>query len=695
MRKAPRLSAPSRSLTAGSFTITNSQFCALLPVGALSASSITRSTSPSSTGSGLSRRIARWVRIASSSGIEKSGAAVGGAGLVSSMLGLLGADQSTPRARWKPARRLVYNPPHVARPARQGRRRRRRLHALRRALRPEPRGPPLRRDRRGALGCGLRTGAHRGGVGGHRHVHLRRRRARRRAQALRPPHDAGAELLRLGHGCLPQRLPRGRCRAARRRARRRLREDARRRLRAPQPEPPRARLRRAGAARLRALRAPLLRAVRRLQEDARRGGGQEPQERHEEPEGAFEDGGERGDGAGRAHDLQPPRSLRLLPDDRRRRGGGRLPRGPGAILHGHAGVAPGHRARGGLGPALLQAELRLPRLRGHGARRRAGLRAGEGDASAGRLRRGARLLHHHRDPELRGPGLLRARRGRQVRRGGARRSRRREAGEALGRSQVVRPPGGRDRRAHDLRAHDAAPRPGRRAAGEGRADRPRPQPGRPGRDLVRVDPDQPGVKRAAAAAMVLLALAGPARAADPPGSPRADQALAVCLAAAATPEERRANLARGLALAEEAVAADERDAQAHFARLCRPGNDVKLRGVAVTSLFAIRRLRREIDRTLELAPDYADALVGKGELLCELPRVLGGDAAEGERLLRAALRVDPGFIEARLGLVRALAARGERDEARAEARRALAEAERAPDPARATEARRLLAQLAE
>src|SRR5438477_2319746 len=71
MRKAPRLSAPSRSLTAGSFTITNSQFCALLPVGALSASSITRSTSPSSTGSGLSRRIARWVRIASSSGIEK------------------------------------------------------------------------------------------------------------------------------------------------------------------------------------------------------------------------------------------------------------------------------------------------------------------------------------------------------------------------------------------------------------------------------------------------------------------------------------------------------------------------------------------------------------------------------------------------------------------------------------------------
>jgi tetratricopeptide (TPR) repeat protein len=204
------------------------------------------------------------------------------------------------------------------------------------------------------------------------------------------------------------------------------------------------------------------------------------------------------------------------------------------------------------------------------------------------------------------------------------------------------------------------------------------------------------VRRAAAAAAVaLLALARGARAADPPGSPRANQALTVCLADAATPAERRANLARGLALAEEAVAADERDPKAHFAVFCNLGNDLKLRGVALQSLFAMRRLRREIDRTLELAPDYADALVGKGELLLELPRLLGGDAAEGERLLRAALRVDPDYIDAHLGLARALAARGARDEARAEAQRALAAAERVPDPARATAARELLAQLAE
>src|SRR5438876_4445451 len=206
---------------------------------------------------------------------------------------------------------------------------------------------------------------------------------------------------------------------------------------------------------------------------------------------------------------------------------------------------------------------------------------------------------------------------------------------------------------------------------------------------------QPLKRAAAAAAVALLALARGARAADPPGSPRANQALAVCLADVATPAERRANLARGLALAEEAVAADERDPKAHFAVFCNLGNDLKLRGVGVQSLFGVRRLRREIDRTLELAPDYPDALVGKGELLCELPRLLGGDTAEGERLLRAALRVDPEFVEAHLGLARALAARGARDEARAEAQRALAAAERVPDPARATAARELLARPAE
>src|SRR5207253_9431020 len=71
------------------------------------------------------------------------------------------------------------------------------------------------------------------------------------------------------------------------------------------------------------------------------------------------------------------------------------------------------------------------------------------------------------------------------------------------------------------------------------------------------------------------------------------------------------------------------------------GKLMRFDGVSFRSLLSLRRLHREVDRTLELAPDYADALVGKAALLYYSPRVLGGDPAEGERLLRAALWSNP------------------------------------------------------
>jgi Flp pilus assembly protein TadD len=128
-------------------------------------------------------------------------------------------------------------------------------------------------------------------------------------------------------------------------------------------------------------------------------------------------------------------------------------------------------------------------------------------------------------------------------------------------------------------------------------------------------------------------------------------------------------------------------------RSSRPGEQARLSGVSLTSLFGARRMRREVDRTLALAPDFADALLGKGALLSELPRLLGGDPAEGERLVRRALAVDPDYFGARMRLARILAGQGRRAEARAEAGRALETAEREQDAEDAAEARRLLAEL--
>src|SRR5262249_41493087 len=244
----------------------------------------------------------------------------------------------------------------------------------------------------------------------------------------------------------------------------------------------------------------------------------------------------------------------------------------------------------------------------------------------------------------------------------------------------------------DLRARDPAPRPCRRPAGEGRPRRARAQPRRPGGDLVRVHPLERSVAGAIIAVLAAIAVAA---ADDPPGTPRSNEALEICARARATrdADEKLTLAARGLTVAEEAVAADDHDPMAHFAVFCNLGTAMKQRGVSVRSLVDVGRLRREIDRTLELAPDWADAVLAKGSLLLGRPRMLGGDAREGERLVRESLRMNPDFLTARLTLAHALADRGARREARAEAKRAEALAERKGDHEAAKEARSLLARL--
>jgi tetratricopeptide (TPR) repeat protein len=178
-------------------------------------------------------------------------------------------------------------------------------------------------------------------------------------------------------------------------------------------------------------------------------------------------------------------------------------------------------------------------------------------------------------------------------------------------------------------------------------------------------------------ALLLVGVAITAWAADPPGTDASRAALADCESAEATSGAARTErLRRSLEQADAAIAADDRDALAHFAAFCALGGLLKEDGIGLAAPGRMRRLRREVDRTLELAPDFTDALAGKGALLCHLPRLLGGDAATGERLLRRALELDPDYLTPRLELVDALRARGATAEAREQATRALAIAER-------------------
>jgi hypothetical protein len=149
-------------------------------------------------------------------------------------------------------------------------------------------------------------------------------------------------------------------------------------------------------------------------------------------------------------------------------------------------------------------------------------------------------------------------------------------------------------------------------------------------------------------AAMIVGLLAPFAGAEESVTDTAREALAVCRGVGELPMEARiARLDQGLAMAERAALDDPTSALAQYAAFCNRGKRLQITGFSFGALAEIRRLRREIDRALELSPDWPDALAGKGALLIALPRLLGGDAVEGERLLRRALQLDPTNEEAR------------------------------------------------
>ncbi len=154
--------------------------------------------------------------------------------------------------------------------------------------------------------------------------------------------------------------------------------------------------------------------------------------------------------------------------------------------------------------------------------------------------------------------------------------------------------------------------------------------------------------------------------AEPVGSAMAKESLVLCdQADELSGTDQLVTLTRGLRLAEAAIAADDHDAKAHFAAFCNLGKRLRVDGLRFSSWTNYRRLRRELDATLTLVPDDPDALAGKGALLLHLPRLLGGDATEGERLLRRALAIEPDNRAARHQLAAMLGERGATEQARA------------------------------
>ena len=127
---------------------------------------------------------------------------------------------------------------------------------------------------------------------------------------------------------------------------------------------------------------------------------------------------------------------------------------------------------------------------------------------------------------------------------------------------------------------------------------------------------------------------------------------------------RAALYEKGQSLGEQAVAADEKSADAHFALFCNLGELMRIDGeMSLSSVLGFRRMMKELDRALELKPDHLDALSARGTLLVRLPSLLGGDPEKGEQVLRQVIQREPEAVNARISLAKSYCKRGRHQDA--------------------------------
>jgi FimV-like protein len=161
---------------------------------------------------------------------------------------------------------------------------------------------------------------------------------------------------------------------------------------------------------------------------------------------------------------------------------------------------------------------------------------------------------------------------------------------------------------------------------------------------------------------------------------------------AATKEAKLAAYREGLQWAERAVAADDNNAQAHYARFANNGRIMLLEGAGVNPLNLLTA-NRELDRTLELDPNYADALAARGGMYRQLPWVLGGSLEKAADYLSRAVALDPDACGARIELAETYRDMGHPERSIPLLEEALLVAERMGKQHQLHEARQLLAQL--
>jgi tetratricopeptide (TPR) repeat protein len=137
-------------------------------------------------------------------------------------------------------------------------------------------------------------------------------------------------------------------------------------------------------------------------------------------------------------------------------------------------------------------------------------------------------------------------------------------------------------------------------------------------------------------------------------------------------DEKLAAYDRGRKLGERAVELAPRDEEAHLWYGINTGRWGQTNGI-LQSLALLPTVKKEIEIILELNPQSVRGRSLAGNVLMEVPGLLGGDRAAAEKQFRRGIEHDPHFTSIRIDLARLLIGDGRYDEARKELTRVLDE----------------------
>lgn len=199
----------------------------------------------------------------------------------------------------------------------------------------------------------------------------------------------------------------------------------------------------------------------------------------------------------------------------------------------------------------------------------------------------------------------------------------------------------------------------------------------------------------AASTALLLAVLCAAAAEEPRDRARrlAEQAFAAIARADGRTDGWEAGYEEAERIADEAARADPKYPDAPYAAFVALGRRAERSG-KTSQMASLPRLKELLDRTLELDPRHAHAWEAKGEMLMQLPWLMGGSEKGGVEALERSAELAPRWAKPRLRLAEHHLRKGDLERARVEAEKARELAREARDAELETQSSRVLAEIA-